>query len=535
MSLVPFDANYRRMWMFPRNIRRISPWKVAQIISIMRCVVDSTSWSGRQEVQNSFCKALEAAGLKNPGEQYDPHSGGPRTYFAQLKCLGLIFQRTDKQIFYTLAGEDLASGKPPLPILQDLLLKHQYPSCYGYLSNIRMHPKIKVKPILFVLRLLMHPNIGSMSVQELIIPVTYGHNNDCFDLCVEKILKFRQTCNISSVIDNYKKDFYTRRTHRNNFDSRLKDANYIANTLKNWLQAACLIVCDRVGGEQHISISQSAEKKIKAALNTENEFIPFDSEEAFQRRFGCVGVKKDTRSLNGEKKKEIPEKSIISSKFYEYMGNNVIDEYPEDFVSMMYHRLGIPEKLTRKVIEPLLSKSLSFFESTYLELASGGKKTAWDFEKATSQILSSKLKFESRLTGQTKRRGSAIGGYSDIFVIAIDGVHCGIIDTKASRCYSLSSSDYLAMLSNYIPNYKELAEGRPLKLEFCSYIAGGFGSIDSQLRQLTEKTGIGASALPALELLRVAACADGADSQPLIREALKRNKVLTLKDFKLHE
>jgi len=535
MGLVPFDANYRRMWMFPRNIRRISPWKVAQIVTIMRCIVDSDSWAGRQDMQNSFCKALEAAGLKRVGEQYDPHSGGPRTYLAQLKCLGLIFQRPDKQIFYTLAGEDLASGEPPLPILQDLLLKHQYPSCYGYLTGIRMHPEIIVKPFLFVLRLLMHPDIGSMSVQELIIPVTYGHNNDCFDLCVEKILKFRRTCKISSVIDNYKIDFYTRRTAGNSFESRLKDASDIANTLKNWLQATCLIVCDKINGVQRISISQSAEKKIKAALKDSNKFIPFDSEEAFQRRFGCIRVRKDTRNMNGLKNREIPEKSIISSKFYEYMGTHIIDDYPEKFVSMMSHDLGLPEGLTRKVIEPLLSKSLSFFESTYLELASGGKKTALDFEKATSQILSSKLKFESRLTGQTKRKGSGIGGYSDIFVVAIDGVHCGIIDTKASRCYSLSSSDYLAMLSNYIPNYKELAEGRPLKLEFCSYIAGGFGSIDSQLRQLTEKTGIGASALPALELLRVAERADGADSQPLIRETLKRNKVLTLKDFKLHE
>ena len=188
---IEFDGKYRMIWMFPRNIRRIYPWKIAQIATLLRDAVSDESWQGRQDIQNSFCKALEEAGLKRAGEQHDPHSGGPRTYLAQLKCLGILFQDSQKRVYYTQAGDELVTGNAPLPILQDLLLKHQYPSCYSNLAQIKINPGIRVKPFLFVLRLLMHKDIGSMSVQELIIPVVYGHNNECFDLCVEKILKLR--------------------------------------------------------------------------------------------------------------------------------------------------------------------------------------------------------------------------------------------------------------------------------------------------------------------------------------------------------
>lgn len=418
-----------------------------------------------------------------------------------------------------------------MPILQDLLLKHQYPSCYSNLSQIKMNPEIRVKPFLFVLRLLMHHDIGKMSVPELVIPVVYGHNDGCFDLCVEKILKFRRTGDIKSVIDNYQIDLYTPRTQGKDIGSRLKDVNDVANTMKNWMQAACLIDCDEADGRQTFTVAQSAEKKIRTMLACEQAFIEYESEESFQRKYGCVKAVKDTRNLHPQAEKSSPEKNIILSQFFEYIGNNIIDGYPEDFVLALKDNLGISEDVTRQVIEPHLSKSLSFFESTYLELAAGGTATALAFEQATAQIMSSKLKFSARHTGQLKRPGGQKGGYSDVFVIALDNIHCGIIDGKASPCYQLTSSDYYKMQGNYIPNYRELTNGRPLKLEFCSYVAGGFKNIPAALKRLTADTGIGASALPAFELLRLAQTDHLEQLQNSIMDTLKLNKVLTLSDF----
>lgn len=532
MEKIPFDSKYRMIWMFPRNIRIIYPWKLAQIIALLRNKVEGQTWSGNQGLQDVFCKALELAGLKRPGEQYDSHSGGPRTYIAQLKSLGLLFERSTHQLFYTQAGEDLYNGQPPLPILQELLLRYQYPSPYGLVANVRINPAIQIKPFLFVLKMLWHKDIGNMSVTEMMVPVIFGHNSDCFQECIEKVLKFRQNEDITSIIPDYQYNLYTPRTDGNSFSSRLEDVQNIANTMKNWMVAACFLDCEKINGIQRYSISPSVVPLVKKALETERVFLSCDNEESFQRRFGCVRSEKDTRNVSNEPPQKLnTQETIVLGMFYDLIGNQILDAYPEDFVSRMKADFGIPEDVTRKVIAPHLKQSLSFFESTYLELSSGGTPKALDFEKATAKIFSSKLGFTAKHTGQLKRTKK--GGYADVFVIEKNGKCCGLIDTKASSCYTLSSSDYSKMLSNYIPNYQELTNGQPLELEFCSYVAGGFKNIASSLAELTSNTGIGASALPASELLRIAQCETAADQQEKIRMTMKKNKVLTLKDFNL--
>ena len=140
MSLVPFDNRYRRAWMFPRNIRKIYPWKLSQILSMVHMQLESNIWEGNQSVQNTFTANLEKLGLKRPGVQYDPNSGGARTYFSQLESLGLLFTREDKTTWLTLAGQDLVEGKcSPSQIIRTQLLNYQYPSIYSKSANVKVH------------------------------------------------------------------------------------------------------------------------------------------------------------------------------------------------------------------------------------------------------------------------------------------------------------------------------------------------------------------------------------------------------------
>ncbi|HCE45521.1 MAG TPA: hypothetical protein DET40_18430 [Lentisphaeria bacterium] len=529
MPLIEFDDRYRRMWMFPRNIRRISPWKIAQIVSLINELKGESYWSGNQELQNIFCKALESAGLKDEGEQYDPRSGGPRTYFSQLKCLGLIFQREDGRIFTTQAGEDLISGEPPLPILQSLILRHQYPSLYGTLSNVGMDPRLRVKPFLFILKLLLHPDIRYLTNEELCVPIVYGHNHDCLSLCIDKILKMRKGLSFIDVVDNPNKDIYTRRIEGNPLAKRVAAARDIANTFKNCLQAVCLIDVEKIDCIEQCRVNKGFLPLIKNEFENIENYIPLKTEESFQRNYGSWRSEKDTRSLIEKPKHTSPEKAIILGLFYEYAGQTILDSYPEAFTIRMKDDFGFSQKLVDDVITPHLSTSLSYFESTYLNLASGGIKAALDFEKSTSEIFSSRLKFKTKLTGQLKRTGK--GAFSDIFAIALDDIHCAIIDAKASSSYSLSSDDYYKMHSNYIPNYLELSNGKPLLLEFCAYVAGGFNAIEPSLKKLTKDTGIGVSAITAFDLLRLAQGSINSGNQPALRKVFMSNKILKYNDF----
>ena len=91
---------------------------------------------------------------------------------------------------------------------------------------------------------------------------------------------------------------------------------------------------------------------------------------------------------------------------------------------------------------------------------------------------------------------------SDVFVVALDNKHCGIIDAKASPGYSLPASDYNTMVNNYIKNYSELCGNRELTLEFVLYVAGGFrGNIQQKLDGIKTDTNTPSLGITARNLL----------------------------------
>ncbi len=297
MCLVPHHDRYRRLWMFPRNKRRVDPWWLAQVVTLLLQQVRHLQWSGNRELQAEYCLGLEQVGLKRPGVQYDPNSGGPRTYLAQMQALGLVFSRENGQTFLTIAGEGLASGNPPLPIMRELILKHQYPSHYSGLPNVRIHPDIRVKPFVFILQLLSHPDIGSLTKEEIAVAVIYGHNHRCLDLCVEKILLLRGGASFEQVLDNPAEDLYTNRSRRATRAARIRDVLDIANTCKNYMQACNLIDVERVGPIHRTYFSEYIRPLYERAIENLDRFLPVHSEESFQRRYGAIGRQRDTRHL----------------------------------------------------------------------------------------------------------------------------------------------------------------------------------------------------------------------------------------------
>ncbi|MBN2455472.1 MAG: hypothetical protein JXB29_02885, partial [Sedimentisphaerales bacterium] len=361
--------------------------------------------------------ALELAGLKSQGDQRDPNSGGPRTYLALLKCLGLLFEGNNNQLFFTQSGSDLIDGNEPLPILQILLLKHQYPSIYAAGKNVKIDPRMKVKPFLFVLQLLNDKRIGYLTINELKIPIIYGHNHDCLELCIRKILQLREGRNIELIIDS-PLDLYTRRRQSPDIHKDLSnegDIYYIANTCKNYLQAVNLIAVEKENGQERISIAQSAEDIIVPALRSSLVFISLlgddikNREEIFQRTFGTWSSKKDTRRLIAPEEHISADVSTIRSRLFEFLGSNIISNYPEEFVSKMVQGFGFNDRTVRSAIEPFLPKSLDLFESTYLELSCGGARTATHFELATRELFDKRLFFDAVHTGQKNGPAAAEG------------------------------------------------------------------------------------------------------------------------------
>lgn len=501
---VSHNPKYRRLWMFPRNVRKIEPWKVAQGLSFLE-PLKGLVWVGNQSLQNEFRGKMVSCGMVRDYGPYDPHSGGPRTYEAQLRCLGVIYKTNGGGIDFTIAGEDICETGAPLKILQRQLLRLQYPSPYSLGTQVKIHPEIQVKPFLFVLKLLKRPEISWLTAEEMVVPIIYGHNRSCEDYCVEKILKLRSGAALQDILENPIEDLHTPRTAGNTLESRLEDVLTIANTCKNYLESCLLIVPVEQPRGGYV-INPEIEPAYQSAIEDEDKYFANpDNEESFQRAFGAWDRNKDIRRVAPESKGTATLKeSLIKAAFYEYCGTNVVTEVAEPLVSYIVERIGGPKDEVVAVIDRLIPRSLDVFETKYLELSVGGVVCAAEFEQATNNLINSGLGLEAQWIGSKRKSRAEKGAFTDILVYSPQRNCCGLVDTKATARYNLPSSDYAKMISNYIPNYQAVA-GQGINLSFCSYIAGGFAeTFSGEARKVFSATHTPCSGLKAIGLLKMA-------------------------------
>ena len=505
-ELVNFDPTTRRMWMFPRNIREITPWKIYGVLKLLMQSDDMNQYS--REDQKVIYQLLEEANIKKPSATRDKNPGGMRTYYAQLECLGLIFKTKDKKSYnYTIAGEAIAEENNPLQVLQYQLLRHQYPSAYGLSQNVKMDPRLKVKPFLFLLKLLHDERLeGYITNAETVFPVIYGHNKDCHEYVVNKILKYRECQDYNKTIDDWEFDLYTPRGS-NKWELCISNALNIGNTALCYMTAVALLSKDtaKQKGLTKYIFNTNYEDLYQEFLATEDTFIPISSKDeyqSFQRAYGRYQKEKDNRSITDLKqKKESPELQFATFKYIEYINDNLFDDDPNIFVAEM-QKYGISQHSAVEAIERINNRKISIQEQTYLEYAYSGGLQSEEFEKATTELLKSLGFINSQWIGRRKSYNNWRGNFPDIYIKKPNTVECGMADTKASAIYSLGHSDMLKLKDTYVHTNKEIEKDSVLK--YFLYIAGGFkGEIETSLSQLSEATGIPVAAIDAKGMLRL--------------------------------
>ncbi len=497
----------RKIWMFPRNIRRLEPWKISEILTQLSIAVIGRSWSGEQELQDEFTDLLEESGIKRPGEQWDPNSGGARTYLAQLRCLGLVFKHPDYGIQLTLAGEAFIDGKPPLEILQHQLSKLQYPSPYSKSRNVWIDKSLEIRPFLFLLRLLRDQDLNGLTKDEIaFFVIVYGHKNSDFVLVKKKIQNYREI-NQDPFNKKYMKLSETTKTSNHSITDRKTYLRDIANTAVNYLLGAQLVFRE----ENRVKINLTFESKIDNWIQNEPDLLTAKvPDHVFQRRFGAYGKQKDTRKFDPNRSanvKQLTKEKIINNEFLKIASQQPLcyDDLSL-VVEKISNKTGIQNNEIRNQIKEKIVHGISYFERQFLNYSVGGRDTALDFEKSACEILDEIDGIRAFHTGQLTREG--IGGYADVFVYFEKSNDCGIIDLKASGAYSISSDHHYRMVKNYVPNYHELSNkligDKSPDLSFFAYVAGGLShSVEEDVQKICNKTGVNGVALDAHDFLVV--------------------------------
>ena len=498
------NPKFRTMWMFPRNIRKIEAWKLVQISQLLEaCTGNTTS----QTVQDQLYDQLENLGLKCKANAHGvKNPGGMRTYFAQLSCLGLFWQDHDRGYSSTFAGEELINARSPLRILRCQLLRMQYPSVYGLGRNVSVDPSMKVKPFVFLIELWQDPRLGGyLTCLDIAVAVVYGRTHKCHDICVEKILKVRETGDLATVIESVDDVRTPKRYHEHNPEEDLargiQDAKDIANTAKNYLESAQLIVTDAEDNKRfELNEDVCVQGDICTWMDERIEPLDPDHLAAWQQRFGRYTKTKSIRSrstqqINGEK-------ALVCSNFI-----NAVTEAPyafnlQAFINDQAATYGKTPAEIGLLISGVRDRVANIERDTIKQAAASGGREAISLEKAVTGIFR-KLGFDlSEHIGQ-KTASNREGGYPDIRIRASGMTECGFGDSKATMNYGLPLNDTIKLKTYYKDCWQEFDDKTPSK--FFLYIAGGFGksakAVESSLQKCSESYGQPVSAVTVDALL----------------------------------
>ena len=493
--------------MVPKNKRKLT--SIIDSLFLFISANEGIVWKGDRTIQRKFEEMLEKTEIKSPGQPYDPNSGGARTYEAQLSSLGLIFldsSGTNTAFRPTLAGQGILDGENPLPILQNQLLKFQYPSAYSIRRNVNISPDFIIRPFLFILKLLRDSDIKYLSKKEVgRFVIVYGKNERDYDSVKKMIIEYRKNDERDFLLRTFMEDSISPRTKNHNFKQRIIYLEDKANIFFNYMESSQLII--RPEGRDKIEINADALDIIESFEKKNPPFIRNpDRQDAFQRRYGLSPTyTKDTRRFNvGQISDKTLKERFVMREFFSIASTNIImDINNPEIISELSSSTGISEHDVERILGNKRPEGLNYFEEKYIDMAMKGRDNATEFEMATCEIFSKMLGFYSEHIGQRKPKDRT-GGNPDGIIVSKEAKYCAILDAKAYSHYSITNDHANRMIHNYIPNYKENVEsGEPLK--FFLYVSGGFSNtFGIQVKNIARISKVNGSGISAKNLICMA-------------------------------
>lgn len=513
-------------WWVSRPKRKLN--SVPEVLASFAQVALNQEWEGQRTTHLSLEDVLEVNGLKRKGERRDQSGSGARTYKAWLYSLGLIFvQKTSGNVKLTLAGEALLSGKSPVAILKNQVLKYQFPSAFSVSRGVNVNSKFRIRPFRFLLKLLSEPRLEYYLTQDEIakIIIVEGENESdkCFEIVVNHIINFR-TYGECALTNNYESLFSSYYNMHDNsaIFSYLGD---IANTIINWIEYTQLAKRDEQ--DKKLKIIEGKELEVANILSERPSFIFREDEaEFFQRKYGLDPSHiKDTRNF-AESNTVTPLMIIghqIKHAFISMSLKEPISKIDGSLVKKISDQTGADESIVAETLSREYSKgAIGTFMAEYFEMAFKGRDEATDFEKATVSLFKNVLGFDAIHVGP-------IGLTPDVLILSDNSGYVGIIDNKAYSKYSISNDHRNRMVHNYIPKYA--SEKYPLA--FFSYIAGGFANtINSQIKSIADETGTNGSAINVTNMIEfVEKYQDTGCDHAVLRNLFSINRQVLRTDF----
>ena len=502
-------------WWVTRPKRKLNP--IPEELAAFCSVALNKKWVGNREVQKEFEVELESSGTKRIGERREGSGSGGRTHATMLYSLGLWFEK-DEKVFLTLAGDAIIEGKPIVPILKKQVLRFQYPSAYS--ASVKVSPRFKIRPFIFLLRLLADERIQLLTQEEIAFIVCLeaeNESNKCYEKVVDKILQYRSYGDTIFPVNYFESHEATR--------SNLMD---VSNTMMNWLDYTQLVYRET----KVIGIDQSHIEEINDIINNPPRFIEYPVEpDVYQRKYGVdPWHQKDTRNILNTTavSSRMIDKNRIIRAFFNYSSLKPICRITNDDIQFICQATGTDEKLVENVLQETYPHgALGGYLSNYRNMAFQGRDEAVDFEIATTNLFKEVFNYNSIHLGQTGAKSAP-----DVLIISDNDGYQAIIDNKAYSKYSITGDHHNRMVHNYIEKITTYSECT-YPIGFFTYISGGFVShIDKQIQKEVEESGVHGSGITVSNLISLI---EKQNEQPYSHDSLRSifglDRQILLSDF----
>ena len=471
-------------WWVTRPKRKLNT--IPEELAAFSSVAVGKKWTRNRDSHIAYEVELEKSGTKRIGERRDASGSGGRTHAAMLYSLGLWFE-FEEQVFLTLAGEAIMQGKSPIPVLKKQVLKFQYPSPYA--DSVRINPRFKIRPFIFLLRLLLDERISCLMQEEIAWIVAIEAENEsvkCYEKVVEQILRYR----------SYGESIFSGSYFRDHDASRpnLMD---VANTMMNWLDYTQLVYRE----QKLIGIDATKIDEVKQIVRDVPAFIkyPVDAD-IYQRKYGVdPWHQKDTRNLlrTTTISSQMVDRNRILRYFFALSSLKPISRIDATIVDQVCEQTGTDFKFVEHVLsETYPHGAVGGYLANYRNMAFKGRDEAIDFEEATTNLFQDIFGYQAIHLGQTGSKSAP-----DVLLVSDNDGYQAIIDNKAYSAYSITGDHHNRMVHNYLESISNYSDFN-LPIGFFIYISGGFVKhIDQQIKSEVDESGIHGSGITVSNLI----------------------------------
>lgn len=516
-------------WFVPRCKRNLTA--LVDVLVAFSDVVEGNVWPGNTELQLRFEDEIARRGLRNTGNlrarNTNTGGGGIRTYFAQLKALGLVFlEEGTNKARLTISGEELLRGVQSfVDIMRYQLVRFQYPSNSFIKGSSKVSERFHIHPFWFLLKLLTVDELGhylsSDELMKIVILQAENDSDECFRFIVSRILAYR---NQGDSMLGYTLEEMGCKITRNASGSQRSNSFYdIVNTFTNYLSSTLYVTYT----EGRLSIVPTKMEEVKTLIQTPIPFIGnIENHESFQRRYGCDRFHTRDRRVFDDTERNTPRvlnENRMRREFVSLAMEQPIRHITPEIITIIAMRTAINEPDVERFLHFAFPRGgLEGFWARYREMAFAGRDEATEFERATATLFRELFGFNAEHVGPQ-------GNTPDVYIESAESEYCAIIDNKAYRAYSITGDHFRRMKDVYIPRYQH----QRYPLAFFTYIAGGFcRTINNQISNLADETGISGCAIDVDTLIEFAERYEiNRYNHETIRRLLSVNRSVSLQDL----